>query len=196
MPGTGATFYYDTNSPFAYLAAQRIGDLLPDATWRPLPLGVLFREIGKVPWSLKPGSDEGKAEIARRAAERGLPPVRYAGGWPAETWSFGPLRAAIHADERGLQIPFALECFRLMFAEGRSLGELDTVLDAARAAGLDADAVRAAIDDPAVKDRLRAYTDEAIGLGAVGVPTVAVGGELYWGDDRLEDAAAAAPRSH
>jgi 2-hydroxychromene-2-carboxylate isomerase len=195
MSGDGATFYYDTNSPYAYLAALRIQDLLPQATWRPVALPLLFRAIGKTPWSLGPGREEGQAGIARRAEERGLPPVRYADGWPGETWSFTPLRAAVFADERGVQIPFALECYRLMFAEGRSLGQLETVLDAARAAGLDPDDVREAVVDGAVKDKLREHTDEAIGLGAVGVPTVAVGGELFWGDDRLEEAAAAASAS-
>ena len=192
MAAGRATFYYDVNSPYAYLAAARIGELIPDATWRPIALGILFREIGKVPWSLKPGREENMRDCERRAAERGLPPMVWPDGWPAETWSFNPLRAAIVAEERGLLVPFSLECYRLMFAERRSLADLDNTLAAARAAGLDPDEVRERIAEPAVKERLREYTDEAIGLGAEGVPTVAVGGELFWGDDRLEEAAAAA----
>jgi 2-hydroxychromene-2-carboxylate isomerase len=190
VPERPATFYYDTNSPYAYLAAHRIGELIPDAVWRPVALGILFREIGKVPWSLRPGREEGMAECERRAAERGLPPLRWADGWPAETWSFNPLRAAVIAEEHDRLVPFSLECYRLMFAECRSLAHLDTVLDAARAVGLDPAEVSERIGEQDVKDRLRAYTEEAIALGAVGVPTVAVGEELYWGDDRLEEAAA------
>jgi 2-hydroxychromene-2-carboxylate isomerase len=188
-------FYYDTNSPYAYLAAHRIGDLIPDAIWRPLPLGILFREIGKVPWSLKPDRATGMGECERRAAERGLPPMRWPEGWPAETWSFTPLRAAIVADEHGRQREFALGCYRLMFAEGRSLDDAGTVAEAARAAGLDPAELRERIASPEVKDRLRSYTEEAIELGAVGVPTVAVGDELFWGDDRLDEAAAASGAS-
>ena len=184
-------FYYDTNSPYAYLAAQRIGELIPDAVWRPVALGIIFREIGKVPWSLKPDRHEGMAECERRAAERGLPPMTWPDGWPAETWSFTPLRAAVIADEHDLLVPFSLECFRLMFAECRSLTDIDNVLEAARTVGLDTDEVRERVGHQDVKDRLRAYTEEAIGLGAVGVPTVARGGELFWGDDRLEEAASA-----
>ena len=187
-----AVFYYDTNSPYAYLAAERIDGLIPGAEWRPLPLGILFRSIGKVPWSLQEGREEGMAECERRAAERGLPPMRWVEGWPAEVWSFLPLRAALVADEHGLQREFVRECFRLHFVEGRSLAELENVLDAARAVGLDAARVSERIETAEVKERLKALTEEAIGLGVVGVPTVAVGGELYWGDDRLEDAAAAA----
>jgi 2-hydroxychromene-2-carboxylate isomerase len=193
VPGSASpVFYYDTNSPYAYLAAHRVGDLIPDAVWRPLPLGVLFRAIGKVPWSLQPDRAAGMAECERRAAERGLPPLRWPEGWPAEAWSFNPLRAAIVADEHGRQRELALECFRLVFEEGRQMNDLDNVLEAARAAGLDPGEVRGRVGDQAVKDALRAFTDEAIALGVVGVPTVAVGDQLYWGDDRLEEAAAAA----
>ena len=186
-----ATFYYDVNSPYAYLAAVRIGDLIPDAVWRPIALGVLFREIEKVPWSLKPGREEGMAECERRAAERGLPKMVWPEGWPRETWSFTPLRAAVIAEEHGLLVPFSLECYRLAFAEARVLAELDTVLEAAATVGLDPDEVASRVGEQGVKDTLRAYTDEAIERGAVGVPTVAVGDRLLWGDDRLEEAAAA-----
>lgn len=192
MADPRAVFYYDTNSPYAYLAAHRIDELIPDAEWRPLPLGIVFRAIGKVPWSLSEERSAGQAIVEERAAARGLPPVTWVEGWPAEVWSFDPLRAALVADEHGVQREFARECFRLHFAEGRSLAELENVLDAARAVGLDADEVAERMGTASIKERLRALTDEAIALGVVGVPTVAVRGELYWGDDRLEGAAAAA----
>ena len=65
------------------------------------------------------------------------------------------------------------------------------MLDSAQRAGLDREAVRAGIDSPEIKDRLRAQTEAALTRGVAGVPTVAVGDRLFWGDDRLEDAAAA-----
>ncbi len=187
-----AVFYYDTNSPYAYLAAQRIDDLIPDAEWRPLPLGIVFRALGKVPWSLSAEREAGQAIVEERAAALGLPPVQWIEGWPAEVWSFSPLRAAVAAEEHGLQREFVRECFRLHFVEGRSLAELPNVLDAARAVGLDADEIAERLETESVKERLKALTEEAISLGVVGVPTVAVGGRLFWGDDRLEEAAAAA----
>lgn len=191
MASEAPTFYYDTNSPYAYLAATRIGELIPDAVWRPVALGIMLREQGRVPWSLGSERDAGVAECERRAAEYGLPPMTWPDGWPAGTWSFAPLRAAVVAEEEGALVPFSLECYRKMFAEGRSQAELGTVLDAAGAAGLDPEAVEARLGTPPVKERLKAYTDEAMDRGVVGVPTVAVGDRLFWGDDRLEDAAAA-----
>ena len=64
------------------------------------------------------------------------------------------------------------------------------MLAVATRAGLDAGAVQRAIADPEIKRTLRAATDAAFERGVFGVPTLAVGDELFWGDDRLEDAAA------
>jgi 2-hydroxychromene-2-carboxylate isomerase len=50
--GQAPVFYFDYSPPYAYLAAMRIGDLLPCAIWRPIAFGALIRQIGKVPWSL------------------------------------------------------------------------------------------------------------------------------------------------
>ena len=77
------------------------------------------------------------------------------------------------------------------FAGGRDLSDVDNVLIAAAACELHPNAVLKAIETQSVKDRLRAATQEAIDRGVTGVPTIAVGDELFAGDDRLEDAAAA-----
>ena len=68
--GAPAVFFFDFSSPYAYLAAMRIDDVLPGATWRPIAFGPLIRQIGKVPWSLRPGREAGMREVEERAAER------------------------------------------------------------------------------------------------------------------------------
>ena len=75
---------------------------------------------------------------------------------------------------------------------GSTGGEAAFVASVAERSGLDGERARAAVEAPEIKQRLRAATDEALRRGVTGVPTVAVGDELYWGDDRLEDAAHAA----
>ena len=183
-------FHYDINSPYSYLAASRVDDVLPsEARWSPIAFGVLIRQIGKQPWSLGPGREEGKREIERRAAARGLPPVRWPEGWPVESYSLLPLRAALVADDAGRIREFTHAVYRLVYVNGGQAGELDAVLEAAREAGVDPDAVREGVEDPEIKERLRAATDGARERGVTGVPTVVVGDELFWGDDRLEDAA-------
>jgi 2-hydroxychromene-2-carboxylate isomerase len=186
-------FYYDFNSPYAWLAAERVNHVLPvPPVWQPVSFGHILQASGREPWSFHdPTRSEGIAEIERRAAERGLPAPRWIEGWPLTTYSLLPLRVAIFAQQAGRAVSFSLAAFRQFFAAGRTLAELDNVLIAAAASELHPRAVTKGIESQTVKDALRTATDEAIALGVVGVPTVAIGSQLFWGDDRLEEAAAA-----
>lgn len=186
-------FYYDFNSPYAWLAAERVNHVLPvPPVWQPVSFGHILRATGREPWSLhEPTRSEGKAEVERRAAERGLPAPRWIEGWPLGTYSLLPLRAAVFAQQAGRAVSFSLAAFRQFFAAGRTLAELDNVLIAAAASELHPRAVTKGIESQTVKEELRRATEEALALGVVGVPTVAVGAELFWGDDKLEAAAAA-----
>jgi len=187
-------FRYDFNSPYAYLAAMRIDEVLgPEVEWQPIAFAFLLRAQQRIPWSLTDERPAGVADIERRADERGLPPVVYPEGWPRGSYTLDPLRVAYVAAEEGLLREYTRAAFARNFSAGTGLhGE--AALDVAAELGLDRDAVRAAMDGSA-KERLRAATDEAIAAGVPGVPTVTVDGEHFWGDDRLEDAAARLVRS-
>jgi 2-hydroxychromene-2-carboxylate isomerase len=100
------------------------------------------------------------------------------------------MRAATFALAAGREREFALQALRDAFQQGRDLSIPEHVLDAAERAGLDRQAVQDATQDPQIKQALRAATDAAHELGVIGVPTIAIDRELFWGDDRLEDAAA------
>ena len=65
------------------------------------------------------------------------------------------------------------------------------MFEVAELVGLEPAAVRSAVQDPEIKQKLRTATEAAYELGVFGVPTVAIDDELFWGDDRLQDAAAA-----
>jgi 2-hydroxychromene-2-carboxylate isomerase len=185
-----AVFRYDFNSPYAWLAAERIDGILPDARWQPISFGFVLRAQQRLPWSFGEGRADGIAEVERRAAECGLPPVRWREDWPVGCYSLDPLRAAFVAADRGVLREFSLAAFRRLFVEGDALAG-EVTLDVAAAVGLDPEEVRSALAGPA-KQRLVTATDEAIAAGVPGVPTVTVGDEHFWGDDRLEDAARAA----
>jgi 2-hydroxychromene-2-carboxylate isomerase len=88
-------------------------------------------------------------------------------------------------------VAYSLALFRQVFAAGRALDE-ETVLIAGAACELHPNALLKGIASRTVKDELARATNEAYELGVRGVPTIAVDGELFWGDDRLQDAAAAA----
>jgi 2-hydroxychromene-2-carboxylate isomerase len=185
-------FYYDLMSPYAYLAAKRIDSVLPrPARWQPVLLGGIFKLTGRSSWAL--GDYErrrrGMAEIERRARDYGVPPLRWPDPWPSS--SLHAMRAATYARGAGREREFASAAYAVAFADGNDLGELRHVLAAAERAGLAPAEVEAAVGDAAVKDELRSATDEAHANGVFGVPTIAVGDELFWGDDRLEEAAAA-----
>ena len=188
-----AVFYYDLGSPYAYLAAERLTQVLPEMpVWQPILLGGIWKETGGRSWAVTDGREAGMAEIERRAADYGLMPIRWPEGWPNNT--LNAMRVAVWAQQIGRTVAFSLAAFRQAFAGGKDLSDMDYVLMAAAACELHPNAVLKAIETQSVKDRLREVTQEAYERGVRGVPTVAVGDELFWGDDRLEDAAAALAR--
>ena len=187
---TRPVLYFDVGSPFVYLAAERIERVLGvDPVWQPILLGGLFKATGRSSWARGDADRRaaGIRDIEARAARYGLPPLRWPDAWPGDYLT--AMRAATWAQTQGAAKAFALAATRRAFVEGRDLSLPDEVLAAARAAGLDPGPE--AFADPAIKLALREATDAAQARGVFGVPTVAVGDELFWGDDRLEEAAAA-----
>lgn len=190
MAAAPPIFYYDLGSPYAYLAAERMQRVLPIApVWQPILLGGIWKVTGGRSWATTDKRAEGMAEVERRAAEYGLMPVRWPDGWPNNTLT--AMRAAIFAQQTGRVVAFSLAAFRQAFAGGKDLSNVDNVLLAAAACELHPNAVIKGISTQSTKDRLRVATRDAFERGVRGVPTLAVGDELFWGDDHLEEAAAA-----
>jgi 2-hydroxychromene-2-carboxylate isomerase len=182
-------FYYDLGSPYAYLAAERVNALLGEVpVWQPILLGGIWKHTGGGSWSGSDRRDEGMAEVEERARGYGLQPLRWPDPWPTSTLT--AMRAATFAQAAGRAVAFSLAAFRQAFAAGRDLAVTDNVLIAAAACELHPNAVLKGIETKSVKRRLIDATAEAVELGVTGVPTVAVGERLYYGDDRLEQCAA------
>jgi 2-hydroxychromene-2-carboxylate isomerase len=183
-------FFVDVGSPYAWLAAERVEPVLGSAVvWEPVLLGAIFASRGSGSWSLTDAREAGIAEVERRAAAYGLGPVRWPEPWPGN--SLLAMRCAVAACERGAGRAFLLAALRLGFRDGRDLSDPAAVADAASTAGIEGDALLAAASSPEAKTALRERTEAAIALGVEGVPSVVVGDRAFWGDDRLEDAAAA-----
>ena len=195
VPAERAVFYFDLGSPYAYLAAERIERVFAEAgaempEWQPVLLGGLFGRFGRDSWANGPDRGAGLAECERRAETYGLHPIRWPDPFPGNT--LFAMRTATFAKEIGRTVSFALAAFRQAFAAGRDLSEPDNVFLAAASSELHPRSLEVAVKRQAIKDRLREATDRAGDLGVTGVPAVTVGGEVFWGDDRLEEAAAAA----
>ena len=189
------SFLFDLGSPYAYLAAERVNGLFAEAgaavpEWQPILLGGLFKRFGRSSWGIGAERAAGLRECNRRASAYGLPPIVWPDGWPGD-YLFA-MRAATFAKEIGKTVSFSLAAFRQAFAGGRDLTEPDNVLLAAAAAEMHPRALLAAVGRDSIKLRLRQATDRAGDLGVRGVPAVVVGVEVFWGDDRLEEAVAAA----
>jgi 2-hydroxychromene-2-carboxylate isomerase len=190
-----AVFYYDLGSPYAYLSAERISGLFNEAgleqpEWQPILLGGLFRHFDRGSWAQTEARAEGIREVERRAAAYGLPEIVWPDPWPGEMLT--AMRVATFAKQTGRTVSFSLAAFRQQFAAGKDLSEPDNVMIAAAACELHPRALESAIKTKGVKDALRTATDEAAAVGVFGVPSVRVGEGVFWGDDRLEEAVAAA----
>ncbi len=183
-------FFFGAMSPYSWFAAERIDAVLPEASWRPVFAGGLFRAAGRASWGLDERRAAGIADCEARAAAHGLGPIRWPEPWPTNDVLVA--RAMIVAAEAAVLRRFALAAMRLAFLEGADLGEPAAVAEAARRVALDPEEVAQGAPRPEVKERLRTETDAAHALGVIGVPSVVVGDEVFWGDDRLEQAAATA----
>ena len=186
-------FYFDLSSPYSYLAATQLDALAArhgaSVAWKPMVLAAVFKAADNhMPAQSPPKARYMLDDLQRWARQYGVP-FEMNSRFPLN--AIKPERLVIAAEPTGRAGELALALFRAMWAEDRDIASAEVMAEVARAAGLDADALLAAIEAPAVKDRLRAYTDEAIALGVFGAPTFAVGDAIFWGNDRmhhLEDA--------
>lgn len=177
MSGDRPVFYFQLDSPHAWLAAEQVNGLFEvPPVWQPILLAA----------SVEPKAGE-RAGVERRAAELGLMPVRWPQPRPRDLDA--AMRAATFAKQTGRAVAFALAAFRQAFNAGRDLGDVDNVLIAAAACELHPRAVLAGIETRAVEEELRRATDEAAARGVQRVPALVLGDELFEGEDRLGEAA-------
>jgi 2-hydroxychromene-2-carboxylate isomerase len=184
-----ASFYFDLASPLAYLAAERVLQVLPGpAEWRP----VLARELpGGDPlgaFRCAQEADVLRTEVARRARELQLLPLRWPHPFPFD--SALAMRVATYAKSIGRAVAFAQAAFRQAFAAGRSLAEADNVLIAAAACEMHPGAVLAASELRTVTRALARCTAGAAEAGVLEVPAVTVGERVFLGERALEEAGA------
>jgi 2-hydroxychromene-2-carboxylate isomerase len=193
---TTAAFYFDLASPEAYLAAERILQILgAPAEWQP----VLARELpaAEEPTAARDATDtastdtaqeDRRTQIEARALELDLQPLRWPEPFPFD--SSLAMRVATYARSIGRTVPFAQAAFRQAFAGGRSLAEPDNVLIAAAACEMHPSAVLKGAQMRSVAEQLAAATQAAAELGVRSVPAVRVGSRVFQGEDSPEQAAA------
>jgi len=173
-----ADWYFDFISPFSYLQLERIGTLRARLEIAPIP--IVFGAILKHHGQLGPAEIRGKREFTYRfaqwTAEREGIPFRFPPAHPFNP--IAPLRLAIAA---GTTWPAITAIFAHIWKDGRAGDDAQSLADVARALGIDD--VAAAIAREDVKTALRTNTEAALAAGVFGVPTLRIGGELFWGND-------------
>jgi 2-hydroxychromene-2-carboxylate isomerase len=187
-------FWFDFASTYSYLAALRIEPLAAargvTVRWRPFLLGPVFTAMGwnDSPFNIYPSKGRYMwRDMERLCKHYGLP-LKKPSRFPRNG-----IRAArvicAHADADWVP-DFARAVFSAGFVEDRDIGERDVVVDLLGKLGLDADALIATAESPEGKELLRHQNDEAFKLDIFGAPSFIVDGELFWGNDRLEQALA------
>lgn len=191
------TFWFEFASTYSYLAAARIEPLAREAgvevIWRPFLLGPIFRAQGweTSPFTVYPAKGANMwRDMERLAQKYGLPPLTRPEVFPQN--GLLAARLAICGGQAAWGPDFVRSVYAAKFAEGHSIADSAVLADRLNALGVDGPAlIEQAKTDQSVKDRLRANTENAIALGIYGAPSFTTDdGELFWGNDRLEDALA------
>ncbi|MEJ7798317.1 MAG: DsbA family protein [Solirubrobacteraceae bacterium] len=184
-------FYFDLFSPEAYLAAERVIQVLPvSAEWIPVAAQQLPAADTLEGWRCETDREAFFDRIARVAERRGLQPLRWPQPFPFD--SAFAMRAGTYAKQIGRTVPFALAAFRQAFAGGRDLSDPDNVLIAAAACEMHPNAVMKGAGLRSMAARLNAATELAARRGVRDVPAVWLpGGAVFHGDEALEEAARA-----
>ncbi len=184
-----AAFYFDLASPLAYLSAERVLHALPGpAEWRPVLASELPGGDRSTTWRCESEREAFCEDVARRAAQLGLQPLRWPEPFPFD--SALAMRAATYAKSIGRAVPFAQAAFRQAFAGGRDLEELDNVLIAAAACEMHPAAVTRGAELGSVSAQLTAATNQAADLGVVEIPAIVVGVDVFEGERAVEQAGA------
>lgn len=187
--GEPVTFYFDFSSPYGFLAAREIDALAGrqgrETIWKPMLLGAVFKQTGTQPLTNVPlKGDYTRRDLAREARRLGIDfrlpdPFPFASIAAARAfywlWDRDPAAAK----------DLARALLERAFVGGDDISKPARVLAVGAAQGLDGGALEAALQDVAIKDRLRREVEGAVAAGVFGSPFVIADGEPFWGYDRF-----------
>ncbi|MEM7597890.1 MAG: 2-hydroxychromene-2-carboxylate isomerase [Pseudomonadota bacterium] len=193
MPAKTVEYWFEFASTYSYLSTMRLPALAQAAgvsvVWRPFLLGPIFKAQGWDTTPFKIYAVKGIymwRDMERRAARQGL---EFHQPDPFPQHSLLAARVATAAPEGAAKVAFCQNVYLAEFSAQQDISDPDVIAACAAAAGLPEDTLATAQTDE-VKHALRLTTEEAGRHGIFGAPSFRVGEELFWGDDRLEDALA------
>ncbi len=184
-------FWFSVGSTYTYLAVSRLADV-EKATgiafrWRPFSVRTIMQEMNNIPFATKPIKAAYMwRDIERRAAMYGLP-IRSPAPYPLKEFELAN-RVAVLGGLEGWCAPYVRSTYRRWFIDGQEAGSEPNLSASLQEAGQDPAPTIARAKSHRVTAALAAATDEARSLNLFGSPSFVVGKEVFWGDDRLEDA--------
>lgn len=185
-------FFFDCGSPWTYLAFHKIEELAAEAgatlVWRPILVGGVFNQVNREVYEARanPNPRRGKYHAKDLQDWARLYDLRI--DWPSvfPVNSVKAMRGALVAQNAGKLPGYARAVFERYWGAGDDISQDEVIASVAESVGLDPSDFLEAIVKPAIKDRLRANTDELIERGGFGSPTMFVGGDdMFFGNDRL-----------
>jgi 2-hydroxychromene-2-carboxylate isomerase len=195
MAAATVQFWFDLASTYSYLAAMRVEPLAAAAgvtvEWRPFLLGPIFAEqlgIKDSPFNTQPARGRYMwRDVERLCAKHGLA-WRRPSQFPRNSLLAARVGCAVAAEPWAPS--FFRSVFRANFVEDRDIADAAVLASLLSGADRDAEALLAQASSAEVKQALRDRTAEAARLGIFGAPSFIAGGELFFGQDRLDDALA------
>jgi 2-hydroxychromene-2-carboxylate isomerase len=183
-------FYFDFSSPYGYFASTKIEELAAKyartVTWRPILLGAVFKLTGQQPLPTIPLKGSYAAHDLARSARLFEVPFKLPTKFPVS--GTAPSRAFYWLGDKDAALArnLALALYHAYFAEDRDISNPEVTGNVAAKLGVNKAELMEALNDPAVKERLKSEVDAAIERGVFGSPYIVVDGEPFWGSDRLD----------
>ena len=183
-------FYFDVGSPAAYIAWTQMAKLAQETNaeiqYRPFLLGGVFQATGNRSPTEVPAKGQYLLDDLARYARRYGVEFRHNPYFPINTLTLMRGALGLQMREPDRMRPYVDAVYRAIWVESKNMNDPATVAAVLKQAGFDAEALLALASDPAVKDRLKQQTQDAVSRGVFGAPTFFVNNQMFWGQDRLD----------
>ena len=188
---TTIDFWYSIGSTYSYLSVMRLPEVANAAgvafRWQPFDVRRIMLEQNNIPFRNKPVKAAYMwRDIERRAGSYGLHPVLPA-PYPLPELVFANRVAMVGAEEGWVE-DYTRATYRRWFERGQPAGEEPNLSASLAEIGQDPERITARARQDEIARALDAATERAVSLGIFGAPTFVVGEEVFWGDDRIDDA--------
>jgi 2-hydroxychromene-2-carboxylate isomerase len=183
-------FFFDVGSPAAYIAWKQLPQVCRETgaaiAYKPMLLGGVFQATGNHSPTTVPAKGRYMMDDLGRFAARCGAAFQQNPHFPINTLMLMRGAAGLQMQAPARFVPYVDAVYHAIWADAKNMNDPATVGAVLQAAGFDPAALLAMTGEQAVKDRLKAITQEAVERGVFGAPTFFVDGQMHWGQDRLD----------